>query len=116
MRKTWRSTCFSWWTKFAGSIRDSVISVCAAGRAGLYMTTLATMAGLHIRVGIEDTPWKHPNSNTLLKDNLEMFKMARDLAGLLGRTPASANDYRKLIGKPELSTSVRPKVAQLASA
>jgi 3-keto-5-aminohexanoate cleavage enzyme len=96
--------------------RDSLISVCAAGRAGLYMTTLATMAGLHIRVGIEDTPWKHPNSDTLLKDNLEMFKMARDLAALLGRAPASANDYRKLIGKPELSTSARPKVAQLASA
>ena len=84
--------------------RDSVISVCAAGRAGLYMTTLATMAGLHIRVGIEDTPWKHPNSDELLTDNLEMFKMARDLAGLLGRVPAAANDYRALVGKPELKS------------
>jgi 3-keto-5-aminohexanoate cleavage enzyme len=74
------------------------------------------MAGLHIRVGIEDTPWKHPNSNTLLKNNLEMFNMARDLAALLGRAPASANDYRKLIGKPELSTSARPKVSELARA
>jgi hypothetical protein len=53
--------------------------------------------------GIEDTPWKHPNSDELLKDNLEMFTMARDLAGLLGRVPASANDYRALIGKPELA-------------
>jgi 3-keto-5-aminohexanoate cleavage enzyme len=76
----------------------SVISVCAAGRAGLYMTTLATMMGLHIRVGTEDTPWKHPNSDVQLKDNLEMFEMARAIAALHGRTPASGNDYRKLIG------------------
>jgi 3-keto-5-aminohexanoate cleavage enzyme len=78
----------------------SVISVCAAGRATLYMTTLATMMGLHIRIGTEDTPWKYPNSDERLKDNLEMFNMARDIAGLLGRKPASANDYRELVGKP----------------
>ncbi|MFK4445367.1 3-keto-5-aminohexanoate cleavage enzyme [Caballeronia udeis] len=78
----------------------SVISVCAAGRATLYMTTLATMMGLHIRIGTEDTPWKYPNSDEHLKDNLEMFNMARDIAGLLGRTPATANEYRALIGKP----------------
>ena len=72
----------------------SVISVCAAGRASLYMTTLATMMGLHIRVGTEDTPWKYPNSDVKLKDNLEMFNMAKDIAGLLGRKPATANEYR----------------------
>jgi uncharacterized protein (DUF849 family) len=95
--------------------RESLISVCAAGRAGLYMTTLATMAGLHIRVGIEDTPWKHPNSDELLKDNLEMFTMARDLAGLLGRVPAGANEYRALIGKAELDAPTK-KVERLANA
>jgi 3-keto-5-aminohexanoate cleavage enzyme len=78
----------------------SVISVCAAGRAGLYMTTLATMMGLHIRVGTEDTPWKHPNSDVQLKDNLEMFEMARSIAALHGRKPATANEYRALVGKP----------------
>jgi 3-keto-5-aminohexanoate cleavage enzyme len=79
---------------------SSTISVCAAGRSTLYMTTLATMLGLHIRVGTEDTPWKYPNSDERLKDNLEMFTMARDMAGMLGRTPATANEYRELIGKP----------------
>ena len=76
----------------------SVITVCAAGRATLYMTTLATMMGLHIRVGVEDTPWKYPNSDLRLDDNLEMFTMAKQLAGLLGRTPCSANQYRSLLG------------------
>lgn len=78
----------------------SVISVCAAGRATLYMTTLATMMGLHIRVGVEDTPWKHPHQNALLESNLQMFEMARDIAGLLGRTPGDANYYRDLVGLP----------------
>ena len=76
----------------------SVISVCAAGRASLYMTTLATMMGLHIRVGTEDTPWKYPNSDVKLTSNLEMFNMAKDIAGLLGRKPATANEYRQLVG------------------
>lgn len=77
---------------------DSVITVCAAGRASLYITTLATMMGLNIRVGVEDTPWKYPNSDERLSGNLEMFKMARDIAESLGRKPASADQYRKLIG------------------
>ncbi len=76
----------------------SVISVCAAGRASLYMTTLATMMGLHIRVSTEDTPWKYPNSDVKLTSNLEMFNMAKDIAGLLGRKPATANEYRQLVG------------------
>ena len=45
---------------------DSSIIVCAAGRATLYLTTLATMMGLNIRVGTEDTPWKYPNSDERL--------------------------------------------------
>lgn len=78
----------------------AVIAVCAAGRSTLYMTTVATMLGLNIRVGTEDTPWKYPNSDELLLSNLEMFSMARDIAGLLGRRPASADEYRRMIGKP----------------
>jgi uncharacterized protein (DUF849 family) len=58
------------------------------------------MMGLHIRVGTEDTPWKYPNSDERLQSNLEMFQMAKDIAGLLGRKPATANEYRQLIGKP----------------
>lgn len=78
----------------------SVITVCAAGRSTLYMTTLATMMGLNIRVGTEDTPWKYPNSDVRLRDNLEMVRMARDIAELHGRRTASADAYRRMIGKP----------------
>ncbi|MDQ8757432.1 3-keto-5-aminohexanoate cleavage protein [Sphingosinicella sp. LHD-64] len=76
----------------------AAITVCAAGRATMYMTTLATMMGLHIRVGVEDTPWKYPNSDARLASNLEMFNMAKDIAALHGRRPATADEYRGLIG------------------
>lgn len=79
---------------------NAQITVCAAGRASLYMTTLATMMGLHIRVGVEDTPWKYPNADDRLQSNLQMFEMARQIAELHGRTPATANQYRRLIGIP----------------
>jgi len=41
--------------------------------------------------------------------------MARELAALLGRAPASANDYRALIGKPELAAPTKRRAGQLAS-
>lgn len=77
---------------------DAVISVCAAGRSTYYMTTLATMLGLNIRVGTEDTVWKYPNSDELLESNLEMFTTARDIAAMLGRKVMSAKQYRRTLG------------------
>jgi len=76
----------------------SPITVCAAGRSTLYMTTLATMMGLHIRVGVEDTPWCYPNSDKRLESNLEVFTMAKEIAQLHGREPATADEFRKIIG------------------
>ncbi|UCV17782.1 3-keto-5-aminohexanoate cleavage protein [Ferribacterium limneticum] len=80
---------------------DCHITVCAAGRASLFVTTLATMMGLHIRVGTEDSAYKFPGRDDPVGSNLEMFLMAREIAALHGREPASANEYRKMIGKPE---------------
>lgn len=81
---------------------DAEFIVCAAGRATMYMTTLATILGLHIRVGTEDTQWKYPNSDETFASNLEMFKRAKDIAALHGRTPATANEMRALFGRPQL--------------
>lgn len=76
----------------------AAITVCNAGRAGLYITTLATMMGLNIRVGLEDSTWKNPNSDDRIKSNLELFERARIIAAELGRTPATADDYRQQVG------------------
>ncbi|MFF0447513.1 3-keto-5-aminohexanoate cleavage protein [Streptomyces sp. NPDC004609] len=78
----------------------AAVTVCNAGRAGLYITTLATMMGLNIRVGLEDSCWKNPNSDELIASNLELFRRARTLAAELGRTPATADEYRVQIGLP----------------
>lgn len=77
---------------------DSVITVCAAGRATLYITTLATMMGLHVRVGLEDSYWRYPNSDEQLEDNLQMFNAAKEIAALHGRRLATADEYRQMIG------------------
>jgi 3-keto-5-aminohexanoate cleavage enzyme len=77
---------------------EGQILVCAAGRATLYMTTLATMLGLHIRVGTEDTVWKYPNSDERASGNLELIKMAMQIAELHGRRPATADEYRQMLG------------------
>lgn len=85
---------------------ESEVIVCAAGRASTYITTLATMMGLHIRVGTEDTIWKAPNSDDLLADNMEIFSNARQIASMLGREPMSAQKYRELLGiKPSPSVA-----------
>ena len=83
-------------------IRDidetSVIMVCAAGRATHYLTTLATLLGLHIRVGTEDTVWKYPHTDDILQSNGEAVESAATLARILGREPATAAEYRELVG------------------
>ena len=35
-----------------------------------------------------------------LRANIETFEIARDTAAPLGRPPATADEYRRLIGKP----------------
>lgn len=80
---------------------DPQFLVCAAGRATMYMTTLATMMGMHIRVGTEDTAFKYPNSDEKFKSNVEMVRAAKEIAALHGRTPATANEMRTLFGLPQ---------------
>lgn len=77
---------------------DAQITVCAAGRATYYMTTLATMLGLHVRVGTEDTMWRSPLSDEIVESNVEMLNRARAIAELLGREVATADEYRTVIG------------------
>ena len=77
---------------------DAQITVCAAGRSTFYMTTLATMMGLHVRVGTEDTYWRSPLSDDMVESNVEMVETARTIAQLLGREVATADEYRAVIG------------------
>ncbi|MFD8006529.1 AMP-binding protein [Streptomyces mirabilis] len=77
---------------------EATILVCAAGRASTYLVTAAAALGLHVRVGMEDTVWTWPHRDDLVQSNLQMFQMAKDLAGLLGRDIPDHAEYRSLVG------------------
>ena len=91
--------------------KDSVISVCAAGRASTYLTTLATLMGLHVRVGMEDTVYKWPHKDDRLQSNVEHFKLALDIAKSLGREMMSAVEFLELIGAKSAADESRARVA-----
>lgn len=79
---------------------EAAISVCAAGRASMYLVTVAAAMGLHIRVGMEDTVWYWPHREEQIKDNESMLRMALALAETLGRDVATHAEYRQLVGMP----------------
>lgn len=88
---------------------ESVITVCAAGRAGLYLATTAIMMGLHVRIGMEDVIYRFPNSHQLVQSNGELIRAAVDIAAHLGRRPATADEFRRIAGithrRPELTVA-----------
>ena len=80
--------------------QDGMIMVCAAGRAAMYVATLAAAMGLHIRVGMEDTYWLWPHRDDRIQSNVQTFGLGAKLAEVLGRRVATRAEYRKMLGLP----------------
>lgn len=78
----------------------SVIMVCGSGRASSYLTTMAMLMGLHVRVGMEDTIYRWPHKNDTLDSNARVVAGMVGIAKALGRRPATANEFRALVGLP----------------
>ncbi|MCS7142257.1 MAG: 3-keto-5-aminohexanoate cleavage protein [Aigarchaeota archaeon] len=78
--------------------KEAIILVTQPSRPSIYFIALAILMGLHVRVGMEDTLWKYPHSNELCTSNAEIVKATSDIARALGRRPATADEYRKMIG------------------
>ena len=76
---------------------DSQIVVCASGRPSTYLTTLALLLGLHIRVGMEDSVWKWPHRDEKIKNNLETFLATKQIVELLGREIIEPDEWRKML-------------------
>ncbi|MGE3595974.1 MAG: 3-keto-5-aminohexanoate cleavage protein [Dehalococcoidia bacterium] len=76
---------------------DGVIMVCAAGRASMYVATLAAAMGLHIRVGMEDTYWLWPHREDRIQSNVQTFELGATLAEVLGRRVATRQEYRDML-------------------
>lgn len=74
------------------------IFVCAAGRASSYVATLGLLLGCHVRVGMEDSIYRFPHRDDRIEDNGEEVARFVQLARLLGREPATPEEYRALMG------------------
>ncbi|CAN5607329.1 3-keto-5-aminohexanoate cleavage protein [soil metagenome] len=89
-------------TRNVAAIRDidpeGFIMVCAAGRASMYVATMAALMGLHIRVGMEDTYWLWPHRDDRIESNLQAYRLAAKLADVVGRPVATRAEYRQMIG------------------
>ena len=46
----------------------------------------------------QDTQWKHHHKDELLESNAQMDQMAKAIAELHGRRPATADEYRSMLG------------------
>ncbi len=77
---------------------EAFIVVCCAGRPTRYLTTLALLMGLHIRVGMEDTVFKYPHKDEKIRNNAEEVREAIEIARLLGREAMTPNEYRQAVG------------------
>ncbi len=76
----------------------AVIYVSMNGRATFYITVLALILGLHVRVGMEDTIWKYPHKDDRIESNSQVVKQTIEVAKYLGRSPATPDEYRKIVG------------------
>lgn len=76
---------------------DGTIMVCAAGRASMYVATLAAAMGLHIRVGMEDTYWLWPHRDDRIQSNVQTFQLGSKLADVLGRRVATRQEYTNML-------------------
>lgn len=79
---------------------EGLISIATTGRPSYYLTVMAMLMGLSIRVGVEDTYWKWPHREDLLPDTVTAFKDMRMVAEILGRRVATADEYRTMSGLP----------------
>ena len=75
---------------------DYQFSVLAAGRAQIPLATMAAGMGGHVRVGLEDNLFIERGK--LARSNAEQVKKIRGLVEGLGRTVATPDDARKMLG------------------
>ena len=75
---------------------DYRFSVLAAGRHQIPMATMAAAMGGHVRVGLEDNLYSA--RGVLSRSNAEQVVRIRDIVLGLGRTVASPDDVREMLG------------------
>lgn len=77
---------------------ESVIMVGCNGRASIFLCATAMIMGLNVRVGMEDSNWLYPHRDETCQNNQVAVQRAVAMAQLLGREPATGNEYREILG------------------
>jgi 3-keto-5-aminohexanoate cleavage enzyme len=80
---------------------DAVWSVLGVQKAQLPMITMGMLIGGHVRVGFEDN--LYVRRGVLAKSNAQMVETAADLAERLGRSVATPEEARGILGIPALT-------------
>jgi 3-keto-5-aminohexanoate cleavage enzyme len=80
---------------------NSQIMVAGSGRGSSHLVALAMMLGLHVKVGMEDVYFKYPHKDDVMDDNAKNVEDTVTMAKMLGRRPATANEYRAFAGMPQ---------------
>ncbi len=75
---------------------DSLWFAAGIGRHQLAITTLATILGGHVRVGLEDTIYY--SAGVLAKSNAELVSRCVRIAGEIGREVATPDETRSILG------------------
>lgn len=75
---------------------DFYWSVLGTGKSQMKIAALALEQGGFVRVGLEDSLWSGPGQ--LAKSNAEQVMIVRELARKCGRTLATPNEARKILG------------------
>jgi len=82
---------------------DSRVLISMCGRGALYQMTFAAMYGppvIGVRIGMEDSIWMYPHRDDLIPDNPKLIKQFIAILKAIGRRPATADEFRKMIGPP----------------
>lgn len=80
---------------------DSLIMVAGSGRPCSYLTTMAMLLGLDVKVGMEDTYFRWPHKDDVIESNAKVVADTIAIAKALGRRPATAAEARALLGMPK---------------
>lgn len=96
-------------TRLVSAIRDvdplGTIIVCAAGVASSYLAAMATIMGLHVRVGMEDTTLRWPHRHDVIESNLQVFQQTKSMVESLGRQVATPARAREIMRMPALNSA-----------
>jgi 3-keto-5-aminohexanoate cleavage enzyme len=76
---------------------DSIIGVCAGGRATYYAAVISILLGGHVRIGMEDTIFRYPFRDEVIKSNVEEVIRIKNLIELLGREVATPTEYLEMV-------------------